>query len=150
MSMALTESSSESSFLPKKHPGSLPDPKRIVRVHSLQERKPYLYIKSKKYLETKSKSQNIDAKKGSCYLTQYEREQLERAESKKKFLHGDFKRHSGLASAIPLRKEGAVRASGAYLPPIRPHHKDNNRPLYGAWHPTPSGAKSSAFLDAEL
>jgi hypothetical protein len=128
-------------FIPRKHPGQSKQPVKVVRVKPKKTTNHYLYIKSDKYLnDTSISTLESSASSSGLYMTQYEREKVERAEKKKKFLHGGFKGYSGVASAMPLRKEGGVRVAGEYLPPIRPHHKEGNVPLYGDWLPTPSGA----------
>mmetsp|Transcript_3140 Transcript_3140/g.4859 ORF Transcript_3140/g.4859 Transcript_3140/m.4859 type:complete len:166 (+) Transcript_3140:137-634(+) len=127
-------------FLPRLHPTVGGVPEKVVRVSPIKT-KPYLYIRSKTY---KKKKREIEKNKEvytgiykDGYLTPFERQKKEYAESRKNFIGGEFRRFSGVASEIPLRKEGCVRASGAYLPPIPVlHPKDYSKPKFGAWHPS--------------
>lgn len=122
-------------FLPRTHPVSSQKPVKIVKLNPIKKAKHYLYIKSDTYEKQREAARSTRFENGGVYLTPFEREKMEVAESKKKFLAGDFRRHSGVASAIPLRKEGAVRACGIYLPPLQQHPKDLQAPLFGVWHP---------------
>lgn len=55
------------------------------------------------------------------YLTPYERDRKEYTLSKTKFIAGTFRNYSGVASQIPLRKEGGIRVFGEYPADIGSH-----------------------------
>lgn len=76
------------------------------------------------------------------YLSSHERQIKDYVKAKEKFIAGDFKRHVGPASFIPLRKEGAVRPHGIY-PALPKYHKDSPDCIAGPWRPTNAKTNNS-------
>jgi hypothetical protein len=127
-------------FLPKIHP-KVSQPQKIIKINSMKTLKPYCLIKTKEYqrinqIENGATCTGCPGQDGSGYLTEYEKEKLNYRLKKEKFIGGEFKRFSGVASAMPIRKDGLIRTSSQYLSPLQPHPKDKNIPLYGVWQPT--------------
>jgi hypothetical protein len=131
----------EKHFLPKIHPKVSP-PQKIIKIDSTKTLKPYCLITTREYqqridqIQNGTSSSTFGSKDGSGYMTEYEKEKLNYHSNKAKFLAGEFKRFSGVASAMPIRKDGLIRTSSKYLSPLQPHPKDKNIPLYGVWQPT--------------
>ena len=150
----------EEHFLPRLHPKiSENKPLKIIKINTKEFFQPYLYINTKQYrnninltspsspssstssLPSSSSSSSSSSslsiyKDGYKYMTEYEKERMEENIKKSKFLAGSFKGYSGIASAMPCRKEGLIRTSSKYLSPLQPHPKDKNKPIYGVWQPT--------------
>jgi hypothetical protein len=141
-------------FLPVQHPRENTDYKKTV-FRNAPSTKPFNSFSKFEDMDLV----DIDANEGTYrggFLTPYERERREYIQAKTKFVAGDFRNFSGVASQIPLRKEGGIRGHGAY-PPDLAYHKDKVRDkpflpvknLYKYRKPqmTPS---NSAHLDSEL
>jgi hypothetical protein len=125
--------SSHESFLPRIHPASGQETIKIVKVSPGKQRR-YSFIKSKSFKKLKEDDVEYKGIYKDGYMTQYERDKKEFAESRKHFLHGSFIGYSGAASAIPLRKDGGLRVGTIYLPPIQLiHPKDTRKPMLGPW-----------------
>ncbi len=83
------------------------------------------------------------------HLSAFEKEVKAQQEAKSKFLGGDFYRHFGVASKMPIRLPGHVRPHGPYpqnppqsmhLKPDDWHHvrKNTTEAIAGPWKPTTS------------
>jgi hypothetical protein len=70
--------------------------------------------------KTRSVSEYQSMFKGG-YLSSFEKEKKEYMESKKQFVGGDFLRHFGHASRLPLRQPGHIRPHGKYPDKIPPN-----------------------------
>lgn len=70
-------------------------------------------------------------------MTEYEHQVSHEKLKKKKYIGPMFKLHSGVASAIPLRKDGVVRMHGPYIssPEKIMYNRENPRLLEGPWRP---------------
>jgi hypothetical protein len=124
----------QNNFLPRIHPKvSSTPPQRIVKVNSCQSLRPYCLVTTKQYQNKINRSMNNNCG-GSEYQTEYEKEKKENEERKKKFLAGQFRGYSGVASTMAMRPVGLIRNGSKYLSPLQPHPKDQNTPLYGLWH----------------
>jgi hypothetical protein len=71
------------------------------------------------------------------YMTPFDQQVADEAARRQKNIGGMFKRYSGVASAIPLRKEGVVRSQGPYhnRPEEVMYNKEKPTLLEGPWRP---------------
>jgi hypothetical protein len=125
----------QSNHLPVHHP-SVPknQPKATVYVSPKPERNVVPAFKKVEKIKENLHTAKYEGAYRGVYLSSFEREVKEYNDSKKQFLHGDFKRHVGPASALTIRQPGCVRPHGAY-PAIGKYHKDKPNPIGGAWKP---------------
>ena len=99
-------------FLPVHHPRENPDVKKTIYRQGPRP-KPYNSYAKYEEMDTVDVGEYQSEIKGG-YLTPFERDRKEYTESKTKFIAGEFRNFSGVASRIPLRKEGGIRVFGEY------------------------------------
>jgi hypothetical protein len=131
-------------FLPRLHPKNIctqgVPTKTVIMKKNKYKKKVYCRVK---HFETLAEEVNNPEKKYegtyvNGYLTADELYKKEELEKKKKNIAGGFKLHSGVASAIPLRKEGVVRTQGKYYNRVEDVMYNREKPslLEGPWRPT--------------
>ena len=132
-------------FLPRLHPKNICSgtkvPTKTIVVKPNKYKKKKLYSRLKHFDTLAEEASNPDKEYVGVYkhgyMTQYDQYKFDEAERKKKALAGEFKLHSGVASAIPLRKDGVVRSQGAYFnrPEELMYNREKPRLLEGPWRP---------------
>lgn len=131
-------------FLPRLHPKNICTqgvPSKTIHVKKNKYKKKRLYSRLKHFEalaeEINDPGKQYEGAYVNGYVTPTERMKLEEQENKKKCLAGMFKLHSGVASAIPLRKEGVVRTQGQYFNRVEDVMYNREKPclLEGPWRP---------------
>lgn len=112
-------------YLPKRHPRE--SAKCVNKTVKLPNPSSKPYNSYSKYEDMDVEEvESYEGQYQGGFLTPYERERKEYINAKEKFLAGEFRCYFGVASAIPLRKEGGVRGHGSYPADIK-YHKDKVR-----------------------
>jgi hypothetical protein len=99
-------------YLPVHHPRDSEKVKKTVYRHTPSTKPFNSWAKYEEMDEVAVEDYQAQYRGG--FLTPYERERKEYTNSKTKFLAGEFRSFSGVASQIPLRKEGGIRVFGEY------------------------------------
>ena len=139
----------QSLFLPKIHPHNIciqgaPKKTVVVKKNRYKKKKAFSRLKHFETLaeEMSDPNKEYEGIFRNGYMSDHDRQKAENREKKKKNIAGLFKLYSGVASAIPLRKEGAVRPHGAYFDKPEDIMYNRQKPslLEGPWRPGASVA----------
>ena len=112
-------------YLPIHHPRISTEVKKTV-FRKAPSTKPFNSFSKYENMDDMVEAGEYEGQYKGGFLTPYERERKEYCNAKTKFLGGEFRNYFGVASQIPLRKEGLVRPFGAYPADIG-YHKDKVR-----------------------